>query len=159
MILQDFLFFDKNRCSMAKGNTARSPKASKVNNGTLIMLNIIDKSIQQTAQRIMSELDACRFTIKHGPTLKKGIMEIAEACGTKLQPPKAYANGELSLFTAPDDDGFCIHYGETFATLLNQFRCRTGQQIYGYNAKMLPCNGWCYMPYWDVEALIKKVAE
>lgn len=117
-------------------------------------------TIRPLAREIKAKLDETRCSLQHAPALKEGIMRIAEACGTQLQQPAANANGELSIITVQSDPGGgCLPYGEQFAELLNSQRCRTGELKYGYTAIMLPCNGWCYMPYRDVEALIIKAAK
>ena len=107
--------------------------------------------MKERAIAMMAELDKVRFTVEHHPLLVKSIMELAVLCGTELQYPRAYGNGELGIVTTTADGGHgCRSYGEVFAGLMAGRRCRTGAIEYGYNAIMIPENGWCYMPYWEV---------
>lgn len=119
----------------------------------------MNEAIQAKAKEIMTVLDRTRFSMEHQPALFQGLMDLAEVCGAKLQKPRAYGNGEVSIITVTNDHGGCTPYGEEFSALLRLIPCRTGERQYGYNAIMIPCNGWCYVNYWSVEHLIQFAAE
>ena len=108
--------------------------------------------MKELAEKLLKQLDAVRGTIEFEPTLFESLKELAQKCGTQLQYPRSYATGEVSIIVNGE-------YGEVFSNLLRGLRCRTGQIQYGYKAIMLPSNNWCYMPFSELEKIIKKAAE
>jgi len=121
-------------------------------------------NVQAIAQQIMIELDAAKaergvnqhnssYSYKHYSILRNGIVKVALATGVKLQLPTLFGPQELAIIC---DEG--SSYGEAFAGFMQGLRTRTGEIQYGYKATMRSSDRWCYMPYWDVEKIIKNAA-
>lgn len=86
-----------------------------------------------------------------------GLMAIAEAAGALLQRPVSIdAGGEISVFGIRDKFGFSTAYGADFAALISAIPRRTG---FSTKSPVLPENSWCYINHFDVEALIRLIAE
>ncbi len=90
--------------------------------------------------------------------LIEGLMAIAEAAGASLERPVGIdARGEISVIGIRDNIGASKAYGADFAALISAVPRRTG--TVSTETPSLPESGWCRIHHFDVEKLIRLIAE
>lgn len=108
-----------------------------------------------------TSLKPVQFADARETALIEGLRALAAESGRELGFTRIDARGEIAVnVVGPEGDGPgrpSGQYGEELAAWLSTVPRRTGTAP--YDGPVLPENGWCRINHFDVERLLKLVAE